>query len=154
GLGPAEERSGASHQFNVAYRFVHDRVQQAAYSLIIEEDRKEYIHVQIGRTLLAKSGGSPDEDIFDVVTHLNTGAPLITNAHQQLNLACLDLAAGKKAKLSAAYEAAADIFAAGISLLTGASWEDEYDLTFALHAERAECELLASRFDRVPPLLD
>src|SRR4051794_4516105 len=56
-----------------AYRFVHDRVQEAAYSLITEEQRG-HAHLQIGRLLAAHTPPDKREEaIFDIVNQLNRG---------------------------------------------------------------------------------
>lgn len=137
-----------------AYRFLHDRVQQAAYSLIPQERRAE-VHLSIGRLLLADrgaaAGGEEDEDetegvsLFDVANHLNLGAHLMTDAGEQRALAALNLAAGRKAKASTAYASAVRYLEAGLSLLV--SWESDYALAYGLHFERAECLYLLGRFD-------
>ena len=53
-----------------AYRFVHDRVQEAAYSLIPEQQRVE-AHLRIGRLLLAHTPSEKrDEAVFDIINQL------------------------------------------------------------------------------------
>ena len=57
-----------------AYRFLHDRIQQAAYSLIPDEHRAD-IHLRIGRALLANmTADQLEEHLFDVANQLNRGA--------------------------------------------------------------------------------
>ncbi|PCC73002.1 Predicted ATPase [Nannocystis exedens] len=137
--------------FNVAYRFLHDRVQQAAYSLI-DADRKQALHLRIGRLLLAqRRGGELGEALFDVVHHLDLGAALITDPGEQVEVARLNLAAGRRAKTATAYEAAAAYFAAGAAIL-GAGAELERELEFELGVAQAECEYLAGAFDRAEAL--
>ncbi|XXX78326.1 ATP-binding sensor histidine kinase [Sorangium sp. So ce134] len=135
-----------------AYKFVHDRVQEAAYSLIPEEQRAA-VHVQIGRLLLSRiSSEGIQEGIFDVVHQLNHGSSLITSRDERCLAAELNLAAGKKAKASTAYGSAAGYFAAGIGLLGPEGWTDRYELAYRLHFERAECEYLGARFDEAERL--
>ncbi|WP_437281310.1 AAA family ATPase [Sorangium sp. So ce375] len=146
--------SGFAETFHVAYRFVHDRVQQAAYSLV-GEDEKQAAHLRIGRLLWARSGDEPrDEALFEIANHLNIGAALIEEPGERLALARLNLAAGRKAKASAAYEAAVGYYRAGLSLLGEAAWGKDYALTFALHMEQAECEYASGAFDAAESSLD
>ena len=85
-----------------SYRFVHDRIQEAAYSLIAEEVRAE-AHLRIGRLLHAHVPAEKREEaIFEIVSQLNRGAGLITSEDERFQLAELNLVAGKRAKASAA----------------------------------------------------
>jgi predicted ATPase/transcriptional regulator with GAF, ATPase, and Fis domain len=130
------------------YAFLHDRVQQAAYALIPEEQKKP-VHLDVGRLLLAGySADVPDERLFEIVNHLNIGAALIDDPSERVKVARLNLSAGAKAKTSAAYPAAAAYLDAGTSLLDDGCWGSEYPLMFELHLEAAECHYLAGSFDR------
>ncbi len=81
-----------------AYRFVHDRVQEAAYSLIPEELRGE-AHLRIGRLLAAHTPPEKlEKAIFDIVNQLNRGASLMTSMRSAIQLAALNLLAGERAK--------------------------------------------------------
>jgi predicted ATPase/anti-anti-sigma regulatory factor/tRNA A-37 threonylcarbamoyl transferase component Bud32 len=153
-LRSASSDSTSDEEFNVAYRFVHDRVHQAAYSLL-NERRREETHLRLGRLLWADSGGAPqDEILFDLVNHMNIGAALITEPADRLELGRLNLAAGKKAKAATAYQTAAAYLESGMTLLADAAWDLDYDLAFGLHAERAECEYLSGRFDQAERLFE
>ena len=130
-----------------SYAFLHDRVQQAAYALIPAE-RKQAVHLTVGRLLLDQlASTSVEERVFDICGHLNLGGSLITDPKERLTLARLNLAAGRKAKASAAYQGALGYFKAGLALLGDQDWETEYDLLLALASERAECEYLCGNFD-------
>lgn len=139
--------------FHVSYRFLHDRVQQAAHSLV-EGVKEQEVQLRIGRLMLAKSDHAPQGDgLFDIVSHLNRGAPLMTEARERLMLARLNLDAGRRAKAAAAHEVAAGYLGAGVSLLGDAPWEREYDLCFELWIERAECESQSGSFEPVEAML-
>ena len=135
------------------YKFGHDRIQQAAYALI-DDDRKKAVHLQIGRLLLANvSAEQRPEKIFEIVDHLNLGRELITHEPELVDLAKLNLEAGKKAKDSMAYTAAsAQYFSPGIESLPENSWTNYYELTFNLYRERSECEYLCRNFDKAEEL--
>ncbi len=130
------------------FRFLHDRVQQAAYALI-PEDAKRQAHLTVGRLLLAREGddAARPERLFDVVNHLNYGAGLIESLPERLGLAELNLVAGRRAKASAAFPSAFGYFAGGTALLPPSAWERHHELAFALHLERAEAEYLTGRLE-------
>src|SRR6202044_3778555 len=93
------------------YAFLHDRVQEAAYALIPEAERAA-VHLRIGRMLLSRVPSSePEEKIFEIVNQLNRGATLITLQREKLQLAELNMIAGRKAKASTAYKSALNYFA-------------------------------------------
>jgi PAS domain S-box-containing protein len=124
------------------YKFVHDRVQEAAYSLIPEASRAE-VHLRIGRLLVTQTPPERREEaIFEIVNQLNRGAALITAQDERERVAELNLIAGRRAKISTAYISAVSYLAAGRGLLSEQCWEQCYELVFALEINRAECELL------------
>src|SRR5215471_3994191 len=100
-----------------AYRFIHDRVQEAAYALIPEEGRAA-AHLRIGRLLAAHTPPEEREEaIFELVNQLNRGAALITARDEREQLAEFNLMAGKRAKASTAYASALTYLLAGAALL-------------------------------------
>ncbi|MDJ0695612.1 ATP-binding sensor histidine kinase [Mastigocoleus sp. MO_188.B34] len=135
-----------------SYKFLHDRVQQAAYSLI-PDNCKQVTHLQIGQLLLqGLSGQEIIEQIFEIVNQLNLGRGTISNTMQKQQLAQLNLQAGQKAKLSAAYQAAQNYCEIGMDLLTTKAWQTNYALMYALHREAAETAYLCSNFERAEAL--
>jgi predicted ATPase/transcriptional regulator with GAF, ATPase, and Fis domain len=146
-VGDRSNGPGENAGEEAVYSFLHDRVQQAAYGLIPEADKKP-VHLDLGRLLLVDFDARvPDDRIFAILNHLNIGCDLITNASERLSLAQLNLAAGRKAKTSAAYRAACDYLQKGISLLDHSHWHSDYELMFSLFLEAAECQYLAGAFD-------
>jgi PAS domain S-box-containing protein len=134
-LGLVERQEGS-------YRFIHDRVQEAAYSLIPEDLRAE-AHLSIGRLLTAHAPPEGREEaVFEIVNQLNRGAALITSRDEREQLAELNLLAGQRAKASAAYASALTYLIAGAAQLPQDSWERRRDLAFALELQRGECEFL------------
>jgi len=131
------------------YKFVHDRIQQAAYSLIPETDKRT-VHQQIGKILLENTPiDEQEEKIFDVVNQLNFGIGLIANERERNKLAELNLAAGKKAQISTAYQSALNYLQVGIGLLNEHSWQQQYNLMLALYTQAAEVAYLNTNFDLV-----
>jgi PAS domain S-box-containing protein len=125
-----------------SYRFLHDRVQEAAYSLIPVQFRSE-AHLRIGRLLVAQTPAERlDEQIFEIVNQLNRGSDLITSATERVRFAELNLVAARRAKSSAAYASALSYLIAARGFLPGKTWNDSYDLMFSIESLLAECELL------------
>ncbi|MBD2336596.1 AAA family ATPase [Calothrix sp. FACHB-156] len=136
------------------YRFLHDRVQQAAYSLI-PEAQKQTTHLKIGQLLLQKSANSEREErLFKIVNHLNIGRALISPPQEREDLVQLNLEAGRKAKTSTAYEAAIAYLSTGIELLPKTAWESHYSLSLALHEEIAEASYLNTDFEQMEKWAD
>jgi len=142
-VGLPEGESG-----DAGYAFLHDRVQQAAYALIPPQ-RQRMVHLTLGRLLLART---PRERLdvrrFDIVSHLNLGRALMGVRAERLQVARLNLDAGRKAKASTAHDTALELFCAGIDLLDTDAWTDEHALAFALHLEAAESRYLCGQFDQ------
>jgi diguanylate cyclase (GGDEF)-like protein len=124
------------------FKFIHDRIQQAAYSLISEAEKKS-LHLQIGRMLLQHiTSQEREEKIFDIMNQLNMGIELVTNPLEREKIAQLNLIAGQKAKISAAYESALSYLKTGIELLAKNCWKNQYNLTLKLHIEAVESAYL------------
>ncbi|MEA5467139.1 ATP-binding protein [Leptothoe sp. PORK10 BA2] len=148
------EQSETQSPVNLTYRFLHDRVQQAAYSLI-PEAQKQLAHWQIGQLLQqGLSEQEQVEQIFDIVNQLNLGRATISNPVQKQQLAQMNLQAGQKAKLSSAYQAAQNYYEIGISLLTTDAWQTDYPLAYALHRDASEAAYLCGNFEQAEVLYE
>ncbi len=150
------ELSGLVIRLEGLYKFLHDRVQEAAYSLIPQSERQA-AHLRIGRLLLSQT--APEDitaKVFEIVNQLNRGAELITSPQERHTVAELNLIAGKRARQSTAYAAALTYLSMGGDLLPNDRWVQFYDLAFALEYYRAECEFLFGALkaaeDRLIPL--
>ena len=138
----------------IEYKFVHDRIQQAAYSLI-PENELQLIHLRIGKMLLKNIPLSRrDENIFTIINQLNKGKNLVNQKSEKYELAQLNLIAAKKAKMSAAYEPAFQYLSFGIELLDRDSWQQKYELTLDLYVEAAAAAYLHSNFERMETLAE
>ena len=139
---------------DVAYEFHHDRIQEAAYALIPEDDKTRN-HYTIGRLLLDQAAEEEVEDgVFAIVDQLNRGRQWLVDSEERCHLARLNLRAGIKAKGSTAHQAARDYFVNGIELLSDHVWENDYDLAFELHLQASECEYLSGAYERAESLFD
>ena len=136
GDGIAEARS---------FRFHHDRIQQASYTLLPDPDRAS-VHLRIGRLLRTLLAAGADDTGFDVVKHLNQAAPLITDPAERQELVALNLAASQRAKKTIAWESARLFLETARSLLPADAWTLHYDTVFAITRELAECEFLTGNF--------
>ncbi|KAM3090429.1 ATP-binding protein, partial [Phormidesmis sp. 146-12] len=132
-----------------AYKFLHDRVQQAAYALI-DESHKQVVHLQIGRNLLEKTLPEQlSERLFEIVDHLNHGIELVCDQAKRNEIARLNLMAGQKAKGAIAYSTASNYLTTGRQWLEASSWQTNYDLTLELHVETTEVAYLCGEFEQV-----
>ncbi|GAX39668.1 two-component hybrid sensor and regulator [Tolypothrix sp. NIES-4075] len=138
--------NGNSSKQLAKYKFLHDRVQQAAYSLI-PDNQKQATHLKIGQLLLQNlSVIELEEKLFDIVGHLNQGQDLITQPSEKEALAQLNLKAGSKARNSTAYTAAKVYLQTGIELLTANCWQQQYELTLNLYVTATEVAYLNADF--------
>lgn len=146
-IGEQIASSAREKNLNLRYRFVHDRVQQAAYCLIPEDEQAQQ-HLRIGRLLLkALSPERLHDDIFEVLGHFNQGLELITDKNEALSLARLNLEAAKKAKASNAQKAAIAFYDHALQLLGPHQWNEHHELAFNLAAGKLESAYIDGNFD-------
>jgi len=130
------------------YKFAHDRIQQAAYSLI-PQNEQQATHLKIGRLILNHTNFAEiTENVFEIVNHLNLGSDLIINRSEKYELARLNLIAGHKAKLSTAYDSAVRYLNSSIKMLAVDSWQIQYELTLDIYNEIIEAEYLNLNFEQ------
>ncbi|MEA5515867.1 AAA family ATPase [Nodularia sp. UHCC 0506] len=133
----------------VGYKFLHDRVQQAAYSLI-PESQKKLTHFKIGQLLLKNTPQKEIEtNIFDIANQLNIGIVYLSDNSEKTELSRLNLIAGCKAKASTAYASALKYLETGITLLSEDAWQTEYQLTIGLYNGAAEVAYLNGNFEQM-----
>jgi PAS domain S-box-containing protein len=139
-------RGGLIFRSDTSYAFVHDRVHEATYDLIDDEERP-LVHLNVGRMLASQMVRAEiDDKIFEIVDQFNRGASLIDLPQEREQVADLYLIAGKRAKESTAYSSALTYFTTGRGLLPDGSWSEQYRLLFDLEINRAECEYLTGAF--------
>ena len=154
GLEPALQEGlvvrGASEQ----YRFLHDRIQQAAHALIPEGERKA-IHLRIGRLMLERlSAEEVREKLFELVSQLNTGVELLSSDEERHRLARLNAEAGWKARASSAHGSAAAYLSMAFALIPGEPWETDPELAFKVQLAQASSELVSGNFAQTRHLLE
>lgn len=111
---------------NGVYAFIHDRVQQAAYSMI-PENKRSVQHLGIARLLQQQlPEHEREERLFDIVAHYNKALGLIDDNVELTNLAGLNLAAARKAKKNAVYSAAAEYLRVFAELTNESFWQTHY----------------------------
>jgi predicted ATPase/signal transduction histidine kinase len=125
----------------LSLRFVHDRIQQAAYALL-PADTRVAMHLNVGRIRRDRArdqdGRVPDEGLFEIVDAMNTGIELLDDEDERLELAELDLRAGNRAREATAYGAAVKYLRAGLQLVGEQGWRRTPDLTRRLHVASAK----------------
>ncbi len=135
----------------ITYTFVHDRIQQAAYSLISQLD-KSSLHYRIGKLILEKTVDI-EEQIFAIVSQFRLGSEQINDPERDY-LARLNLMAGRKARLSYAYESALQYCETGLELLVDDPWFRTPQLAQELYLESITNASLAGKFELVDQLLE
>ena len=145
-------------EINVEYKFAHDRIQQAAFSLIHEHERPA-VHWKVGQLLLAgMSQEQREQRVFDIVNQLDLGLQYVADQAEADEIATLSLSAARKAKAAAAYATAFRHSSIGIQLLTWRTdedpWTRRYDLSFQLHREAADAACLNGEYGQMQELLD
>ncbi|MEM9005273.1 MAG: AAA family ATPase, partial [Cyanobacteria bacterium P01_F01_bin.86] len=134
---------------SVAYRFLHDRVQQAAYCLM-DEDTRLTTHLHIGQSLLTQLSDAEVEDkLFDIVNHWNTAKEILAEPAAKKQLCQLNLRAGRKATTIIAYDMAEHYAAIAVELLPPDSWQIDYELTLEIYNLCAKATYLNGHFTQV-----
>lgn len=137
-----------------AYRFLHDRVQRALYSLLPDAERPA-LHRAIALQQIARRYNEADSSLlFDLAAHFIQAAPLIQDDAERIQAATVHLRAGIRAKQTAAHQAASEYLQAGVDLLTDAGWATQSGLTLELHVELAECLYLSGKLEQAEALFE
>lgn len=152
-LNPAIERrmielvSNNHHSYGrLEYRFVHDKMQSAAYSML-SGDKKEWIHFALGKTYSSSLGNAAQErNIYNIVNQFNRSGSYFKTPKEQLDLVKMNLQAGKKAKVSGSFNQALQYFNLVIQAIEakGQNWANE--VVFDVYLESGEAAYLKSDF--------
>lgn len=143
-----------SVNLDVNFRFLHDRVQQAAYALISAEERPQ-MHLKTARILLDSTPANKLNDLlFDIASHYSHAHNIVEDPGEKISIADLYLKAGTKAKDSTSYDVAIKYLDSAKDLLPGDCWKTYYKLTFEIYAALSECESLNGQHDKAEVLFD
>ncbi|BFH65364.1 helix-turn-helix transcriptional regulator [Paenibacillus azoreducens] len=133
------------------FRFAHDNIQKLIYGRIADGSKQD-IHLRIGKCL--DGDNRWNESDFDAVNHLNLGSGKMTDKQEIRHLIEMNLNAGNRAKASSAHDVALAYFSKGVELLTTEDWNQMFDLSFELHAQKAECQYLCGNSEECSREID
>ena len=135
------------------YRFAHDRLHQAAYQSLTEQERLP-IHLRIGRLMWSElKQEEQHRGLFDAVMHLNLAQALLQD-HERIDLAQLNLKAGKKAMDAAGYNVGLEFLQMGLKLLPNNRWQKAYDFTLLINTEAAFAAYLCGEYRSMDACID
>lgn len=135
---------------NPVFRFQHDKIQQAAYTLMSDDERKP-LHLRIGRMLKVASGKVGQERVFNIANHLNEGSELIEDLQELIDLSRLNLQAGNMAKHSNAYGPSLNYLRKAMDLIDSS---DDPGLYREILISRSESEYLLGNYDESERMYD
>ncbi|KAL3817360.1 hypothetical protein ACHAXA_004486 [Cyclostephanos tholiformis] len=138
-----------------SYSFGHDRLQEAAYSMMNPADRCLF-HFKYGVALVPSALDLEDDAIlFTAANQINLGgvAP-VRDSEQAVLIANLNLTAGCKAMEMSDFPSAYSFLDHGISFLPKGHWQDHYDLSLQIFDAASKCALLNGNFSNFNILTD
>lgn len=140
-------------QVTIQFNFVHDRIQQAAYSSLSVEEQKK-AHVKLGRMLWNMSHSYESVLLFEICEHMYRGADMIEDSAERIQVAHCHLLAGQKAMASTAFDAALQYFQRGTMFIGEAAWEQHHQLAMELYTLYAESAYLCNQMEDANRLFD
>jgi len=149
---PSSLQSSSSSSFPLLWSFVHDRFQQASYTLV-PDDQKEAFHLSIGRKLLSKMTKEEMTTYLLLVTrHLVAGEKVIESQIQKDQVAVLCLRAGHQLVARSNFEDAGTYIGHGLKFLGAHRWDTNYELCLQLFNAGAEISYVRADYDRLGEL--
>jgi predicted ATPase/class 3 adenylate cyclase len=138
--------SGGDENFRVEYRFAHDRIQQAVYSILTDSER-EALHLRLAELLPERPPQGGVDPTFDIANHLHLARHLLLGTAAQDELARINLGAGRKARTASAFAIASEYYRRGIEAAGADDWNRDYGLARDLRLEGAEAAYLSGDFE-------
>lgn len=146
-------RAGLVARKDRSYAFMHDRIQEAAYALGAAED-KPHLHLRVGMALAERVGSDETgESLYVAAGQLNRGLAAISSGAEREQIISINLSAGRRARMAAAYDSAIAYLEVARRLLGDASHPSRGATAFAIALERAECEFLVGHLDEAEAML-
>lgn len=134
------------------YEFLHDKVYEAAYALVSDEEKK-HINFKIGQAILKNYHfKETDKKIMKIMNYLNFASDLVDDNVEKIKFAKYNLLSARKANANAAYYSALSYLKHGIDFLVKNSWKEYFELTYELYLECAKCEYLTGNFEEANKL--
>lgn len=119
-------------------RFIHDRIREAAYSLIAPE-RRGALHLSLARCLARLDA---PELLFETVQQFNRAGEAVRDPQERQHAADLNLAAACRSMKAMGHAAADGFLAHGLAFLGEQGRKQRPDLDFAFAMRQAECSML------------
>jgi predicted ATPase len=136
------------------YQWVHDKIQETAFTLLSDEDIQA-LKFRMGIVLLEGLGEHDlDRYIFTVVDLLSAEASDQQSFEDPVEIAKLYLRAGVKTVENSAFDQAGGYLARGIDLLPAGHWNTNSDLSLELFSVAAQADFCSGNFDRMSTYCD
>jgi len=145
--------AGETRQRPARYAFTHNRILQAAYSLLDEEERRR-IHLAAGTHLLReRESGATEDDPFAIANHLNAAGELADESLTEIGIR-LNEEAGRLAMKSSDYATALRHFRHALDRMPARYWKERQSFAFGTLLACCECEYLCANYERAEAMLD
>lgn len=146
------ELGGSGGHDQSSCEFVHDRIHQAAYMLVSEE-QKPALHLKIGRTLMLMAADNIQGiQMPIIVDHMNRGRGLVDDALERLELARGNLLAGQQSLEYGAHDSSLHYTSVGMELLPDNCWDEHYKLAYQLYLAGAQSAYLCGHAEKAEDL--
>ena len=139
------------------YKFSHDRIREAAYSLLPHGEKGKEMHLKIGRQLRSwmdiqgelgeVADFSEQQLLLHAVKQLNAGKELMTDDWEKLDLAELCFQAAELSARQSSFFSAMEYLQRGIDCLSEKSWQEHFDIKYKLHVALMRMQYTLAHLD-------